>query len=45
VIVDYIDDHRDEFGVEPIFNVLRFAPSTYRAAKKGTTSTSSSWRR
>ena len=34
MIVDFIDDHRDEFGVEPICNVLQFAPSTYRAAKR-----------
>ncbi len=34
VIVDYIDEHRDEFGVEPICRVLQIAPSTYYAAKK-----------
>jgi putative transposase len=34
VIVDYIDEHRDEFGVEPICRVLQMAPSTYYAAKK-----------
>jgi putative transposase len=34
VIVDYIDGHRDEFGVEPICKVLQIAPSTYYAAKK-----------
>jgi putative transposase len=34
VIVDYIDAHRDEFGVEPICRVLRVAPSTYYAAKR-----------
>jgi len=34
VIVRYIDEHRGEFGVEPICNVLRVAPSTYYAAKK-----------
>jgi putative transposase len=38
VIVEFIDDHREEFGVEPICRVLRehglsIAPSTYRAAK------------
>jgi putative transposase len=38
VIVDYIDEHKEEFGVEPICRVLRehglpIAPSTYRAAK------------
>ena len=34
MIVDFIDAHRDEFGVEPICTVLQFAPSTYRAAKR-----------
>jgi len=34
VIVAYIDEHRDEFGVEPICEVLQVAPSTYYAAKK-----------
>jgi len=29
VIVDYIDAHREEFGVEPICEVLQVAPSTY----------------
>jgi putative transposase len=33
VIVDYIDVHRDEFGVEPICRVLQVAPSTYYSAK------------
>jgi len=38
VIVDYIDDHRDRFGVEPVCRVLsehgcQVAPSTYYAAK------------
>jgi putative transposase len=32
-MVDYIDRHRDEFGVESICRVLRIAPSTYYAAK------------
>jgi putative transposase len=32
-MVDYIDHHRDEFGVEPICRVLQVAPSTYYAAK------------
>src|SRR4029079_7813350 len=37
-IVDFIDTHREEFGVEPICTVLRsaglqVAPSTYYAAK------------
>ncbi len=39
VVVDYIDQHRDRFGVEPICAVLRdagvqIAPSTYYAARK-----------
>lgn len=38
MIVDYIDDHRDRFGVDPICTVLSeqglpIAPSTYYAAK------------
>jgi len=38
VIVDYIDAHRDRFGVEPICRVLcehgcQIAPSTYYATK------------
>jgi putative transposase len=33
-MVDYIDEHRDEFGVEPICKVLQIAPSTYYAAKQ-----------
>lgn len=32
-MVDYIDRHRDEFGVEPICRTLQFAPSSYDAAK------------
>ena len=32
-MVDYINQHRDEFGVEPICRVLQMAPSTYYAAK------------
>ncbi|MGA2520604.1 MAG: IS3 family transposase, partial [Acidimicrobiales bacterium] len=31
--VRYIDEHRDEFGVEPICKELQVAPSTYYAAK------------
>lgn len=31
--VDYIDGHREEFGVEPICTVLEITPSTYYAAK------------
>jgi putative transposase len=33
-MVDYIDAHRDEFGVEPICRVLQVAPSTYYAARR-----------
>jgi len=38
-LINYIDEHRDQFGVEPIYLVLRehglqTAPSTYRAATK-----------
>jgi len=38
VLVEYIDEHRDRFGVEPICRVLRdsglqIAPSTYYATK------------
>lgn len=38
MIVDYIDEHRDEFGIEPICRVLteagaKIAPSTYHARK------------
>ena len=29
----FIDDHRDEFGVEPICRVLPIAPSSYYAVK------------
>jgi len=32
-MVDYIDGHRDEFGVESICRVLQVAPSTYYAVK------------
>ena len=31
-MVDYIDGHRDEHGVEPICTTLEIAPSTYYAA-------------
>ena len=34
VIVGFIDDNRDELGVEPICRVLQVAPSTYYAAKR-----------
>lgn len=30
----FIDEHRDEFGVEPICGTLQVAPSTYYAARK-----------
>jgi putative transposase len=33
VMVDYIDTHKDEFGIEPICSELPIAPSTYYAAK------------
>src|SRR4051812_37000329 len=32
-MVPYIDEHKTEFGVEPICEVMQFAPSTYYAAK------------
>jgi putative transposase len=32
-MVAYIDEHREEFGIEPICEVMQFAPSTYYAAK------------
>ena len=31
--MDYIEAHKDEFGVEPICGALQVAPSTYYAAK------------
>ena len=34
MIVGFIDEHRDEFGVEPICTTLQVAPSTYYAAKR-----------
>lgn len=34
MIVAFVDEHRDEFGVEPICRTLQMAPSTYYAAKK-----------
>lgn len=34
MIVKYIDEHKEEFGVEPICTQLQVAPSTYYAAKK-----------
>ncbi|GIG41216.1 putative transposase for insertion sequence element IS986/IS6110 [Cellulomonas phragmiteti] len=33
MIVEYIDAHKDRFGVEPICRDLQVAPSTYYAAK------------
>lgn len=33
MIVEFIDDHKDAFGVEPICRELQVAPSTYYAAK------------
>jgi putative transposase len=33
-VIAYIDCHRERFGVEPICEVLRVAPSTYYAARK-----------
>ena len=32
-MIAYIDKHRGEYGVEPICDVLQFAPRTYYAAK------------
>jgi putative transposase len=34
VIVAFVDEHRDQLGVEPICRALRVAPSTYYAAKR-----------
>ena len=34
MIVGFVDEHRDEFGVEPICTTLQVAPSTYYAAKR-----------
>jgi hypothetical protein len=33
-LVEFVDGHRDRFGVEPICAVLDFRSSTYYAAKK-----------
>ncbi|MDN3360192.1 IS3 family transposase [Actinomadura sp. DC4] len=33
-LVEFVDAHRDRFGVEPVCAALEFAPSTYYAAKK-----------
>jgi putative transposase len=32
-VIAYIDKYRGEYGVEPICEVLQFAPRTYYAAK------------
>ena len=32
-MIAYVEEHRSRFGVEPICNVLQFAPRTYYAAK------------
>ena len=34
MIVAFIDEHREDYGVEPICTVLQVAPSTYYAAKR-----------
>jgi putative transposase len=34
VIVGFVDDNRDELGVEPICKALQVAPSTYYAARR-----------
>ena len=33
-MVDFIDDHKPQYGVEPICRVLPIAPSTYYRAKE-----------
>ena len=33
-LVEFIDSHKDRFGVEPACAVLEISPSTYYAAKK-----------
>ena len=33
-MVDFIDDHKQQYGVEPICRVLPIAPSTYYHAKE-----------
>ncbi len=32
-MIRYIDAHRDEYGVEPVCQVLEIAPSTYYEAR------------
>lgn len=34
LLVGFVDEHRDEFGVGPICEVLQMAPSSYYAAKR-----------
>lgn len=34
LLVGFVDEHRDEFGVGPICRVLQVAPSSYYAAKR-----------
>ncbi|GAB4083183.1 hypothetical protein GCU67_13255 [Modestobacter muralis] len=36
VVVDFIDAHRDECGVEPICQALQIAPSAYYAHRTRT---------
>jgi putative transposase len=45
VIVAFVDEHRDEFGVEFICKHLQVAPSTYYAAKQRETAPSARARR
>jgi putative transposase len=45
VIVGFVDEQRDEFGVEPICRALAVAPSTYYAAKRRELSPSARARR
>jgi len=33
-MISFIDEHRGEFGVEPICDVIEIAPSTYYEAKR-----------
>ncbi len=40
MIVEFVDEHRDEFGVEFICRHMQVAPSTYYAAKKRRTTPS-----
>jgi len=45
VLVGFIDEHRGEFGVEPICEQLQMAPSSYYAAKQRETAPSARSRR